>query len=136
MTYSTIPDAIREVLVALPIVEEVIGERIHYQTLPQESTYPHIYYYRQSLDFEDLIDPGEKGMQTDRFVMEIVAEEFDESVLSAMKAELEKIAFSRDGMDIHLTEVTDVDDQYEFRSADGDALFVHGWSVQVYFTED
>lgn len=136
MSYSTIPDAIREVLVGIGIVQETIGDRVHYQTLPQESAYPHIYYYRQSLDFEDLIDPGEKGMQTDRFVLEIVAEEFNEPLLSAMREELEKIAFSRDGVDVHLTEVTDVDDQYEFRSADGDALFVHGWSVQVYFTED
>lgn len=135
MSLSTIPKVIREAIRNDTVLLNILNGRIHYQTLPQKSIYPHVYYSLQSRDHEDTVDPGEKGLQTNRYILEVAAESFNETLITRLQTALEGIAGTRDGIDIHLVEVTDLDDQYEFKSADGDALFLHGFTVEVYYTE-
>jgi hypothetical protein len=136
MSHSTIPTLILNSLKTESYLATKLGNRIHYQTIPQTSKYPHIYFTRQSTDFEELMDPGERGLQTDRYILELVAERFDGEMLNRINSCLSAIEGQIEGLTIYVSEVSDVDDQYEFRSADSDALFVHGFTVQVYFSED
>jgi hypothetical protein len=126
-----IREAIRNDVVLL----NLLSGRIHYQTLPQKSVYPHVYYSLQSRNHDDLLDAGEKGLQINRYIMEVVAEDYNETLLTRLQSSLESIEGSKDGIDIHLVEVSDLDDNYEFRSADGDALFVSGFTIEVFYTE-
>jgi hypothetical protein len=135
MSLSTIPKVIREAIRNDSVLLNLLGPRIHYQTLPQKSIYPHVYYSLQSRDHEDTLDVGEKGLQTNRYVLEVIAETYNETLITRLQDALESIEGSLDGIDIHVVEVSDLDDQYEFKSADGDALFLHGFTVEVYYTE-
>jgi hypothetical protein len=73
-----------------------------------------------------------------RFIVEVVQEASSPNydTLTRIENKLNGLEGAKDGIVIWVTEVSDVDDQYEFKSADSDALFVHGFTVQVYFTED
>jgi uncharacterized protein (DUF952 family) len=135
VSLSTIPKLIREAIRNDSVLLNLLGTRIHYQTLPQKSIYPHVYYSLQSRDQEDLLDPGEKGLQTNRYVLEVVAEAYNETLITRLQNAIRVIEGTKDGIDIHVVEVADLDDQYEFKSADGDALFLHGFTVEVYYTE-
>jgi hypothetical protein len=131
VSLSTIPKVIREAIRNDSVLLNLLAGRIHYQTLPQKSVYPHVYYSLQSRDHDDVLDVGEKGKQTNRYIMEVVAEVYNETLITRLQDALEAIEGTKDGIDIHVVEVSDLDDQYEFKSADGDALFLHGFTVEV-----
>jgi hypothetical protein len=136
--HDTIPSLLRAALRSDSVLLQRLGDRIHYQYIPQDSKYPHVYYTVQSRDQEDLIDPGEYGQQIMRFIVEVVqeADAPNYNTLTRIEDKLKALEGAKDGIVIWVTDVSDVDDQYEFKSADSDALFVHGFTVQVYFTED
>lgn len=116
-------------------VAEKVSDRIHYQQLPQKSVYPHIYLARNGRDTEALVS-GEDGIVIERYIAELVtATRFDEALCDAVQSVLTTLECSYEGVTVHLTELEDVDDNYVFKSADSDALFLHGFRVAVYFTE-
>jgi hypothetical protein len=136
--HDTIPALIRAALRSDSVLLQRLSGRIHYQYIPQDSAYPHVFFTVQSRDHEDLIDPNERGLQTMRFIVEVVQEASSPNydTLTRIENKLNGLEGAKDGIVIWVTEVSDVDDQYEFKSADSDALFVHGFTVQVYYTED
>lgn len=131
MSYSTVPKLIRLYLASDPVIAAKVGSRIHYQTVPQESVYPHIYYSRTGKDNDTLLD-GSSGRTTERFTLELVAQAFDEELCDAVESVLQTIETTYEDVTVDCTDVEDVDDNYAFKSADSDALFMHGFTVAVY----
>lgn len=131
-THSTIPDLLITALKGNTAIAALVAGRVHYQTIPQSSKYPHIYIARQSRDTETLLD-GSSGPTEDRFIVEVVAEAYTDGLCSAVADVLNGIeCVLPDGTWIYCTDLTDVDDTYQFKSADSDALFLHGFQVTVY----
>jgi hypothetical protein len=115
------------------IAEKVAG-RIHYQYLPQKSVYPHLYISRSSRDTDGTID-GEDGIVVERYIVELVAKDYDESLCDSVQEVLSNLECSLERVTVHLVDMEDVADNYVFTSADSDALFIHGFKPAVYFSE-
>lgn len=131
-THSTIPDLLIVALKGDTTITGLIADRVHYQTIPQSSKYPHIYLARQSRETESFLDGG-NGPTEDRFIVEVVSEAYTDGLCSAVYDVLNGIeCVLPDGTWIYCTDVTDVDDNYVFKSADSDALFLHAFQVTVY----
>jgi hypothetical protein len=133
MSYSTVPDLITDTLRANSTIQTKCASRIHYQTIPQSSQYPHIYCARQG-QFSDGNVDGSRGTITDRFVIEIVARFYDPILCEAVQSALTWDGFQTSGLEVFLSEIEDVNDDYVFKSADSDALFLHGFVVTVYYS--
>ena len=134
MSYSTIPKLLRLALNANSEITEKIAGRVHYQQLPQKSIYPHLYIARSGRDTDGMID-GEDGIVTERYIVELVASAFDSDLCDAVQDVLSNLECSYEGVTVHLIDLEDVDDNYVFKSADSDALFLHGFKIAVYFSE-
>ena len=131
-THSTIPDLLITAIKANTVLATAVGDRVHYQTIPQSSLFPHIYIARQSRETETFLEGGD-GPTEDRFVVEFVAESYSDNQCSAVFDALNDIECQLpDGTWVYCTDVTDVDDNYVFKSADSDALFLHAFQVTVY----
>lgn len=131
MTHATLPDFLISAMRADADVSSKVGNRIHYQTVPQSSVYPHIYIARQGSNRERNLG-GEPGVETERFVVEIVAETFDDELCTAVRDALEFDGGQYPDFTVFMTEIEDVNDDYTFQSADSDALFLHGYVVTAY----
>lgn len=131
MSHATLPDFLISSLRANTEVSAKCATRIHYQTVPQSSIYPHIYLARQGSSRERNLD-GEPGTETERFVVEIVAETFDDDLCTAVRDALEFDGGQYPDFTVFMTEIEDVNDDYTFQSADSDALFLHAYVVTVY----
>lgn len=131
--HSTIPDLLIDAIRLNSTLLAALGTRVHYQTIPQSSQYPHVYLARQSRDVETFLDGGD-GVTEDSYVVEFVAEEYDGELCSALYTALSSIeGFLADGTThVFCTDVTDMDDNYVFKSAESDALFLHAFQVTVY----
>ena len=131
MTHSTLPQAIVDRIGEIEAGELAkITGKIHYQTIPQESDYPHVFITRQGQSGEQTLD-GYDGDNTERFVIEIVAEAYDDELITAIGDILD----FRDGdptAGIFTSELEDVSDDYVFQSGDGDALYLHGFVLTLY----
>lgn len=134
MSYSTIPKLLVLALNTNSEISSKVSNRIHYQQLPQKSVYPHLYLARSSRDVEGLID-GEDDVVVERYVVELVANYFDTDLCDAVQQVLSDLECSYEGVTVHLVDLEDVDDNYVFKSADSDALFIHGFRIAVYLTE-
>ena len=131
-THSTIPDLLIAAIKGNSILAASVGDRVHYQSIPQSSQFPHIYLARQSRETETFLEGGD-GPTEDRFIVEFVAESYRDDQCSAIYDTLAGIeCMLPDGTWIYCTDVTDVDDNYVFKSADSDALFLHAFQVTVY----
>lgn len=135
MSYSTIPKLLRLALNENSVITEKVAGRVHYQQLPQKSVYPHLYVARSSRDTDGLID-GEDDVVIERYVVELVANSFDADLCDAVQSVLGNLECSYEGSIVHLVDLEDVDDNYVFKSADSDALFIHGFRIAVYLTEE
>ena len=131
--HSTLPKAIVDRIAEIDAGELAkISERIHYQTIPQESTYPHVFITRQGQSYEQTLD-GYDSDQTERFIVEIVLETPDDDLITAIRDVLDfRDGLSVDGATIFTSELDDVDDDYVFQSGDGDALYLHGFVLTLY----
>lgn len=122
-------------LKADPVIAEKIGDRIHYQTIPQQSPLPHLYITRQDEENEKLLD-GSNSITEDRYVLELVDNEFDDALVTAIKAAIDFDGFDYEGLTIFTSDVSGVSDDYMFRSADSDALFMNGLVLTIYLCEN
>ena len=131
--HSTLPKAIVDRIEEIDAGELAkISGRIHYQTIPQESTYPHVFITRQGQSYEQTLD-GYDSDQTERFIVEIVLETPDDDLITAIRDVLDfRDGLSVDGATIFTSELDDVDDDYVFQSGDGDALYLHGFVLTLY----
>lgn len=130
--HSTIPKLLIDAIKANTFLASVLGGRIHYQTIPESSTFPHVYIARQSRTSETFLD-GESGPVEDSYVIEVVAESFNAELCTELDEAMSALeGFLEDGTWIYCTDVGDVDDNYVFKSADSDALFLHAFQVTVY----
>lgn len=134
MSYSTVPKLLRMALNNNATIAEKVAGRVHYQQLPQKSVYPHLYISRSSRDTDGTID-GEDGIVVERYVVELVATAFDSDLCDAVQNVLSNLECELEGVTVHLVDMEDVDDNYIFKSADSDALFLHGFKPAVYFSE-
>ena len=124
-----LPKAIRNHLINVPDIEFAVGPRIHYQVIPKESTYPHIWFTRSSRDPDDLLDGD--GLVFHRFKVEIVAQDdagdLAEHVFNALHLNDGPI----DSVEIDSAFMEDADDSYLFRSVADDALFLKAFELLV-----
>lgn len=116
-------------------IAEKIGDRIHYQTIPQKSPLPHLYITRQDEECEKLLD-GSNSITEDRYVLELVDNEFDDDLVTAIKAAIDFDGFDYENLTIFTSDVSGVSDDYLFRSADSDALFMNGLVLTIYLCEN
>ncbi len=131
--HSTLPQAIVDRIgdIAAPQLAKIAG-RIHYQTIPQESVYPHVFITRQGQSVEQTLD-GYDGDNTERFIVEIVLESFDDDLITAIRDVVDfRDGLAIDGATIFTSELEDVSDDYVFQSGDGDALYLHGFVLTLY----
>lgn len=135
MSWFAVPTAIRDHLLADPALVEKVGDNIHYQTIPDTSKPPHIWFTRQSIEKDDLLG-GEDGIDQHRFTLEVVATRVLDW-LDILVDRLEALEGVHNGYDIQLVEVTDADDDYMLQSVgEGDADYVHVFSIDVYLSKE
>ena len=135
MSHSSVPQMIIDLLKANAIIADKVSDRIHYQTLPQSSQYPHIYFARQNEDSETLLD-GSSGTTEDSYVFELIDVAFDDELVTAIKEAIEYDGFDYGGLTIFTSNITSVSDDYLFRSADSDALFMNALVLTIYLCEN
>lgn len=135
MSHTSVPQLLIDLLNADPIVAGKTGGRIHYQTIPGKSIYPHLFFTRQNEDSERLLD-GSDDITEDSYVFELVDRAFDDDLVTAIKRVLELDGFDIGTLTIFTSNVTSVSDDYLFRSADSDALFLNGLVLTIYLCEN
>jgi hypothetical protein len=132
-THKTLPKLIKDKIESIDSVELAkIEDRISYQVIPQENIYPHVFITRQGQSSEQTLD-GYDGDNTERFVIEIVSEAYDDDLVTAIGDVLDfRGGEAADGTTVFTSELEDVSDDYVFQSGDGDALFMHGFVLTLY----
>lgn len=132
INHDVIPKLLISAIKANTVLVASLAGRVHYQFIPQSSEYPHVYVARTGRESESFLD-GDNGTVEDRFIVEFVAPEFDGDSLNALYSSLSSLEGQlADGTWLYCVDVLDVDDNYLFRSADPDGLFVHAFQVTVY----
>lgn len=134
-THASVPKMLVEMLGANSVVAQKIADRIHYQTIPEHSVYPHLYIARTDKDTDTLLD-GTDGIVEDRYVLELIAKSFDDELVSAIIDALEFDGFDYEDLTIFTSDVSGVSDDYQFQSADSDALFMHGITLTIYLCKN
>lgn len=130
--WFALPEYIRTRLLAVPAIASAVGERIHYQELPSDSEYPHVWFARSSRDREPLLD-GEFGDTVERFAIEIVSDTDAGALVGSIAETLESLSGEFDDSLIQLIEVEDADDDYYFQSIGEDIPdYTHALRVAVY----
>lgn len=135
MSHTSVPAMLIALLRLDPVIAEKIGDRIHYQTIPQSSPLPHLYIARQDEETEKLLD-GSNSITEDRYIFELVDNAFDDELVTALKAAIEFDGFDYENLTIFTSDVSGVSDDYLFRSADSDALFMNGLVLTIYLCEN
>jgi hypothetical protein len=130
MAWNTLPLEIRSRLLLVDAIRERVGERVHYQQIPEPSVMPHVWFMRTGVDTDDLL-LGD-GPATDRYIVEIVSDVFDTELVDAIVATLKDMDGPLGDGVVFLTFVDDADDDYVFKSAESDHLFMHALRVSVY----
>ena len=131
MSYSTIPKLLTLAINSNVEANAVLAGRVHYQYVPQKSVYPHIYFERSGRDTEDLLSGGD-GIVIERYTLELATTNFDGDLCDVIQSTLENLECTYEGTTVHCVELEDVDANYVFKSADSDALFLHGFRIAVY----
>jgi len=124
-----------DLLKANTIIALKIGARIHYQTVPQKSVYPHVFFTRQNENGDKLLD-GSDDIIEDSYIFEIVDNEFDDDLITTIKTALDFDGFDYGNLTVFISDISSVSDDYLFRSADSDALFMHGLVLTIHVCEN
>lgn len=134
MSWFDLPKAIRERLQADPTLADTIEDRVHYQELPAQSVYPHIWFARTGRNRERLLDDSEE-FSIERFALEIVSNADCEEIVDAVVEQIEGFEGNYAGRFVQLVEVEDADDDYQFQSIGEDLPdYVHALQIAVYAT--
>lgn len=132
-----LPTAIRARLLTDATVAAAIGERLHYQELPQDSAFPHVWFRRQGNVSDQFLDWDEIGLVTDRYVMEICADQDASELVDAIINSLR--AWKNVQIDdryLQFVEVEDADDDYVFLTGGAsEADYLHALQIVCYHAE-
>lgn len=132
MSWFDLPKTLRTRLTQNATIADEVQGRIHYQELPPESTYPHIWFARSSRDRDRTLD-NEEEMVVERFSLEIVSDSDCEEIVDGVVESLEAFEGQYGTRIVQLVEIEDADDDYQFQSI-GDDLpdYVHALQIAVY----
>ncbi len=131
MSWFSLPRKIKSDLLANAAVTAKVGQRVHYQSIDQESVRPHIYFARQGRDDDDCL-VGD-GVRIERYVFEIVANQQLETLVDAVVDTVKAITGDVGDRNVQYVEVEDAGDEYLFRSiGEGDASFLHALQITFY----
>ena len=132
-----LPAAMRARLLADATVSTAIGERLHYQELPQDSALPHVWFRRQGNSSDQFLDWDEAGLVTDRYVMEICADRDASELVDAIIDSLRGWKNVQiDDRYLQFVEVEDADDDYVFlTSGASEADYLHALQIVCYHAE-
>lgn len=135
MSYFDVARVIRERLLADSDIVALLAERIHYQVMPDSSTYPHVFFRRTgSSNVADFLN-CDGGPQAIYMTLEFVSTQNEELVLGKIVDVLMSIKFAtyQLGWQIAFVDASDVDDDYAFVSIGEDIpAFAHGLQLVVY----
>ncbi len=135
MGWFDIPNAIRAALIADTQLNTLVANRIHYQEIPTESQYPHIWFARTGREQDDLLDASEE-MTQERFSFEIVGQADCESVVDRVIAVLNQFEGQVGARDVQLVDIDDADDDYLFKSiGEGEPDYLHALQVTIFSVE-
>jgi hypothetical protein len=135
MSHTSVPHMLIALLQADATIAEKIGDRIQYQTIDFKSPRPYLYFTRQNEESEKLLD-GSPDITEDSYVFELVDDEYDDALVTAIKSALDLDGFDYGSLTIFCSDVTGVSDDYQFRSADSDALFLNGLVLTIHLCEN
>jgi hypothetical protein len=132
MSWFDLPKTLRERLSTDATIADEVAGRIHYQELPADSKYPHIWFARSSRDRDRTLDNKEEKV-VERFSLEIVSNTDCEAIVDGVVDTLESFEGQYGTRLVQLVEVEDADDDYQFQSI-GDDLpdYVHALQIAVY----
>lgn len=130
MAWTTLPLEIRSRLLLTTDITDRVGERVHYDHLPESSSLPHIWFQRTGVETDDLLEG--QGPAIDRYTVEIVGEVFDTTLIDAVVETIKNMDGPVGSGVVFLTFVDDADDDYVFKSAESDQLFMHALRVSVH----
>lgn len=131
MSYDSLPNEIHLRLTNDATVAGLVADRIHYQVIPQSSAYPHVWFNRTGDDGEKTLD-GQRGLATEYFAVEVISETSVGPIVDAVAAVINAIEGPVGNGVVQLVEINNMSDDYAFRSADGDALFMHAFEVEIH----
>lgn len=132
MAWFDIPKAMRAALLADGQLSAIVGQRVHYQEIPSESEFPHVWFTRTGRDRSDVLD-GTEEMTVERFSFEVVSDVDCEAVIDRMVEVLEGFVGQVEDRDVQLVSVDDADDDYIFKSVgEGEPDYLHALQVTVY----
>lgn len=132
MAWFDIPKAMRARLLANVSLQNALAERIHYQEIPQNSEFPHVWFTRTGRDEDDALEGGH--LVEERFAIEIASNSDVEAIIDAIFEELSSWTGDVSGKDVQLVDVEDADDDYIFRSiGEAEPVFLHALQVVVYW---
>lgn len=130
MTTSLLPIEIATRLKLVTAITDRVGSRVHYQELPQSSTYPHIWFTRTGVDNEPFLG-GETGITDESFSLEIVSDTDESTLLDSVIETLENLDGNVGDGVVFMTQVEDQSDDYFFESDDGDADYRHALRITI-----
>lgn len=130
MAWSTIPGEICRRFRMVDDITDRVGERIHYQELPQSSTYPHIWFEKTGSESDDMLEG--LGPAVERYMVEIIGDEFDTDLVDAVVGTLRNLDGPIGTGVVFVTHIDDADDDYLFKSTESDKLFMQALRVSVY----
>lgn len=135
MTWYRLPELLRAHLLEDLTIAEAVGERVHYQTIPDDTDPPWVWFSMNGRQNGEELGGGD-GIREVRYSFEVVAT--DPPVwLDYLVAALEAFEVEEAGLVVQLVEVEDADDDYVFRSVgEGDAEFLHALTVVCYVTDE
>jgi hypothetical protein len=133
MAWNDVARKLREELLGNSTISTAVGNRVHYQILPEGSVYPHIWFTREGTSQEDSLD-GDSGLTTVDFTFEVISDTNAEALVDAIVDALKPIEGDITGGEyISLVDLTDADDGYLFKSAGDDIpAFMHALRVTVF----
>lgn len=135
MAWFALPKAMRAALVADSQLTALVGDRIHYQELPQTSIFPHVWFTRTSRNRDELLD-GSEEMTLERFAFEVVSEGDAEAIIDRLVAVMKGFEGQHDAIDVQLVQIDDGEDDYIFQSVgEGEPDYLHVLQVAVYSVE-
>lgn len=135
MAWFAIPKAIRAALLADVQLVELVANRVHYQEIPQDSEFPHVWFTRTSRDRSEFLD-GNEELTVERFAFEVCSDRDCEAVIDRLVAVLEAFEGQVETRDVQRVDVDDADDDYIFKSVgEGEPDYLHALQVAVYSVE-
>jgi hypothetical protein len=135
MGWFDVPNGLRSHLLADTALGNLLADRVHYQMLPGNSQYPHVWFARTGRRQDELLS-GEEEMTIETYSFEVVGIDNCDAVVERLVELLESFGGQVGARDVQAVDIGDTDDNYIFKSVgEGDADYLYAIQVEIYSVE-